>query len=409
MKSEKPKISLFPIFLTVFIDLLGLGIVLPVTPALLLNPAEPILPAETDIHTRTLIYGYLTAIYPIMQFFGAPVLGALSDRHGRKKMLALSLSGTLLGYLLFAYSIITNNIILLFISRALDGFTGGNIAIALSAISDISTEKTRARNFGLIGAAFGLGFILGPYIGGKLADPNIVSWFRSDTPFWFAAILTGLNLILIQFNFKETLLKPKESKVSMSTGLINLGNAIRHPRLSPLFLVVFLITLGFNFFTQFFSVFLISKFKMSVSQVSDIFAYVGLWIVIGQGALQRPLSAKFKPVAILKFSMVVLALVLPLLLVPDESQWLFLVIPFVALSNGLTQPNMTAMVSMEADASEQGQILGINQSIQSIGMAIPPIVAAYINEISINLPIISSASLIFLGWLLLMSRRTKSA
>jgi DHA1 family tetracycline resistance protein-like MFS transporter len=176
-----------------------------------------------------------------------------------------------------------------------------------------------------------------------------------------------------------------------------------------LFLVVFLITLGFNFFTQFFSVFLISKFKMSVSQVSDIFAYVGLWIVIGQGALQRPLSAKFKPVAILKFSMVVLALVLPLLLVPDESQWLFLVIPFVALSNGLTQPNMTAMVSMEADASEQGQILGINQSIQSIGMAIPPIVAAYINEISINLPIISSASLIFLGWLLLMSRRTKSA
>ena len=137
------------------------------------------------------------------QFFGAPILGAMSDRFGRKKILILSLVGTCIGYLFFGAGIAAASLITLFISRAIDGFTGGNISIALSAIADISDPKEKAKNFGLIGMAFGLGFILGPYIGGKLADPSVVGWFTHSTPFWFAAALTFLNIILVTFRSEE--------------------------------------------------------------------------------------------------------------------------------------------------------------------------------------------------------------
>lgn len=166
---EKNKFSIFPIFFTVFLDLLGLGIIIPILPAVLIDPRTGLLPFSTTFATRTLIFGFLIAAYPLAQFFSSPILGALADKHGRKKILTLSLLGTLVGYILFAMGLVTQNIYLLFIGRIIDGFTGGNISIAQSAIADISDEKTKSKNFGLIGMAFGLGFIIGPYVGGKLS------------------------------------------------------------------------------------------------------------------------------------------------------------------------------------------------------------------------------------------------
>lgn len=397
-KAASHRSPLLTIFLTVFIDLLGVGIVIPVIGPLLLDPSHHMLSAELSIHTRTILLGFLIASFPLAQFFGAPMLGALSDRHGRKKILTISLLGTLIGYILFAVAILQQNIYILFASRILDGFTGGNISIALSAISDISDEKSKAKNFGMVGAAFGLGFILGPYIGGKLADPNIVSWFNAATPFWFASILTILNLVFVFIAFPETLKEKRHTPVSMLTGMRNIGKAFQLTHLRTIFLVVFLITLGFNFFTQFFQVFLIHKFNYTISQIADIFAYIGIWIVFAQGGLQRPLSKKFSPLSILQISAILLGIVLPMLLVPTEPKYIFFVLPFIAIFQGLTQPNITSVVSSQAGKDEQGQILGINQSIQSLGMAIPPIIASYITAININLPILTASLCIIMGW-----------
>jgi len=395
---KKKNSSILTVFFTVFIDLLGLGIVIPILPALIINPTANLLPFDTTFSQRTIIYGFLIASYPIMQFFGAPILGTLADRFGRKKILSLSLFGTWIGYLLFIIGILTQDIYLLFIGRSIDGFTGGNISIAQSAISDISTEENKSRNFGLIGMAFGLGFVFGPYIGGKLSDPSVVSWFSFETPFYLALLLTTLNILLVYKMFPETLKEKSTRKIDLLAGFKNLGKAVSHPQMRSIFMVVFLLTIGFNFFTQFFQVFLISKFSFSQSQIGDLFAYMGLWIAVAQGAFLRPLSKKFSSQTILSFSIILLAFTFPLLLLPDKAIWIYVIIPFIAIFQGLTQPNTTAIVSGLSDAKSQGEILGMNQSIASLAQAIPPIVAGFLTAINVNLPTLFAAGSTLLAW-----------
>ncbi len=396
---KKKNSSILTVFFTVFIDLLGLGIVIPILPALIINPTANLLPLDTSFSQRTIIYGFLIASYPIMQFFGAPILGTLADRFGRKKILTLSLFGTWIGYLLFIIGILTQDIYLLFIGRSIDGFTGGNISIAQSAISDISTEENKSRNFGLIGMAFGLGFVFGPYIGGKLSDPSVVSWFSFETPFYLALLLTTFNILLVFKMFPETLKEKSTRKIDLLAGFKNLGKAVSHPQMRSIFIIVFLLTIGFNFFTQFFQVFLISKFSFSQSQIGDLFAYMGLWIAVAQGAFLRPLSKKFSSQTILSFSIILLAITFPLLLLPDKAIWIYVIIPFIAIFQGLTQPNTTAIVSGLSDSKSQGEILGMNQSIASLAQAIPPIVAGFLTAINVNLPTLFAAGSTLLAWL----------
>lgn len=391
--------SILPIFFTVFLDLLGLGIVIPILPAVIIDPRNGVLPMSFSFSSRTLIYGFLIASFPLAQFFGAPILGALADKHGRKKLLTISLFGTLLGYVLFAVGIIEKNIYLLFLGRILDGFTGGNISIAQSAIADISDEKTKSRNFGLVGMAFGFGFIIGPYIGGKLSDPSIISWFNYATPFWLSVILSTINIILVIFRFEETLAARREVEVSIFSGIRNIQKAFTLERIRVMFLVVFLLTVGFNFFTQFFQVFLIGKFKFNQSQIGDFFAYIGLWSAFAQGGLLRPLSKKFSPRNILSYSIILLAATFPVLLIPDKAIYLYMIIPFIAAFQGLTNPNATAIVSNLTEKDKQGEILGINQSIQSLAQAIPPIIAGFVTSVNINMPIVFAAISTITAWL----------
>lgn len=396
MKSQK--LSIVPIFLTILIDMIGVGIIIPVFATILLKPDTGLLPAGTSEALRTMTIGFLIAMYPISQFFGAPILGALSDRIGRKKALILSLIGTVVGYILFGYGIVANALIILFVSRILDGFTGGNISIVMSAIADISNPQEKAKNFGLVGMAFGFGFILGPAIGGKLSDPAVVSWFTFATPFWFAAALSMLNIVFILWKFEETLAIPVQSRLSLLTGLRNIRKAFSMQRMRTMLLVVFLLTLGFNFFTQFFQVFLIQKFEFTQSDIGNIFAYVGVCIAVVQGGLTRPLSQRFAATSIMSFCSLALAFTLPLLLLPPESWMLYLILPFVAVFNGLTFPNANAIVSNLADAQSQGEVLGINQSMQALAMAIPPIIAGFIVTIDRNLPILTGSILTLIAW-----------
>jgi len=397
--SSKKSSPLFPIILTVFLDLLGLGIVIPIAAPLLLTPQEGMLPLNAGLSERSIVLGFLLGIYSIAQFFGAPVLGTLADKYGRKKLLLLSLAGTCAGYVLFAIGILQRNIWLCFASRVLDGFTGGNISIANSAIADITDEKNRAKNFGLVGMSFGLGFILGPFIGGVLANPRLVSWFDYDTPYWFAALLSLVNMLVLMALFQETLRHKQERHISLATGFRNVGKAFSQRNLSAIFLTVFLVTFGFNFFTQFFQVFLIHKFSYSPTDIANLFGYIGLWLAFTQGAITRPLSKRFEPAGIVAVSTLLCAVTFPFLLLPSRSAWIYAIVPFIAILNGLATPNLTAVISMQASAQEQGSMLGIRQSMQALAMAFPPILAGFITGINVNMPMWAAAVFTLLGGL----------
>jgi DHA1 family tetracycline resistance protein-like MFS transporter len=215
------------IIFTIVLDTLGIGILVPVVPQLLGNPASPhyLLAADVSLGTGYILLGGMVAMYPIMQFFATPVLGQLSDRYGRRPILALSLFGTALGYVLFAVGILLKSIPLLFVARALDGLTGGNVSVAQAAIADLTLPKDRTKNFGLIGAAFGFGFILGPFLGGTLADPSVVSWFTAATPFWFAAILATFNTLSVLWFFSETNQHLRPIEVEFARSVRNIAKA----------------------------------------------------------------------------------------------------------------------------------------------------------------------------------------
>ncbi len=395
---------LFAIIFTVFLDLLGFGIVIPVLGPLLLNPANGILDPATTFSQRTIIIGLLTASYAVAQFFSSPILGALSDRHGRKKLLTLCVAGTGLGYVLFAYGIITGQLWLLFVGRIIDGLTGGNISVAMSAIADISDEKSKPKNFGLVGMAFGLGFIIGPFLGGKLSDPSILSWFNFTTPFFAATILTILNVCIIYFNFPETLKVSYARTVSLLTGARNIKKAFTNVNMRSMFMVVFLFTFSFTLFTQFLQIFFIQKFSWSQSQIGDYFAYIGIWIAITQGLITRNLAKKYTPGQVLSFSLFGLSIAMWATFVPTQSWLAFVVGAFIAIFNGLTGPNSTTIVSGLADEKSQGEILGLSQSVQALAQAVPPLLGGVLAGANINYPIIAASVVMLAAWFIFITR-----
>ncbi|MCB0644955.1 MAG: MFS transporter, partial [Phaeodactylibacter sp.] len=247
--------------------------------------------------------------------------------------------------------------------------------------------------------AFGLGFILGPALGGLLADSTVVSWFDSDTPFWFTAILTFLNILFVIFRFSETLKEPRESRVSPWTGIRNIGLSFRIPNLRVIFVVVLLLSLGFSFFTQFYSVYLITEFEYTEKSIGLLYGWIGIWLVITQGLIVRRLSNYFRSTQLLNVSILFLSLSIGSLLVPSVDWWFFILNPLVAIAQGITAPNMTAVVSGQAGAERQGEVLGINQSMQSLGQAVPPVIAGYIHALNEQFPLLAAAGLTFLGWI----------
>jgi MFS transporter, DHA1 family, tetracycline resistance protein len=410
-EAQQKKI-LATLLLTVFIDLLGVTIVIPIVAPLFLDLKAGILPFDFStvnpqsmaqaikdaIHSRTVMYAFLIASFPLAQFFGAPYLGALADKIGRKKVLTFSLIGTLIGYVIFALGIHYKLIWMLFAGRIIDGFTGGNIAVVFSSIADISTPENKTKNFGLIGAAFGMGFIIGPYIGGKLADPNIVSWFNFETPYWVSAILCFINIFMVLYLYRETITTFSQKRINVFQGFINLQKAFTMRQTRTLFSVVFFSTLGFTMFTTFFIVFLDAKFKFSTSNIGDYFAFIGLFIAFTQGFLSRKLS-HIAPAKVIQTVCLGLAFALIIVTLPNKVWLLYMVSPLIAINQGLFAPNLQTLVSNSVGAAQQGEISGINQSIQSIGQAIPPIIAAYLVSQNQSFAMYGAAFFTFIAWL----------
>lgn len=398
------------VLMTIFLDVLGVGILIPIVPELLANPHSNffLLPHGWSFTSGLILLGWLIAIYPLMQFIATPILGQLSDRFGRKPVLAFSIFGTAIGYALFAIGILHRNIPLLFAARALDGITGGNLSVAQAVIADVTPPKDRAKRFALIGAAFGTGFVLGPYLGAKLGSPNASffglfntpHWFNPATPFWFTTILSFINFLLIVALLPETNKQLKRIKVKFTKSISNIVTAATYPGLRVIFPTVFLFWGGFAFFQTFFQVVLIQKLHFSQSNIGDFFAYVGIWIAFTQAVVTPLLAKRFRPWQVLRVSLLGAGLTLFLYLTANSTTDLLWITPLFALFLGNSIANTLALVSISADQNIQGEVLGINASVQSLAQAIPAAMSGYLATIGISTPVLAGGITVVAGGLL---------
>jgi len=301
---------------------------------------------------------------------------------------------------------LTKNIPLLFIGRAVDGITGGNISVARAVIADVTAPEHRARNFGLMGAVFGLGFVMGPYIGARLATPNAnffglfhtPHWFSPSTPFWFTAGLSLINTVLLLLILPETHQHINRGlKLVWAKSVSNIVKAAQLPGLRTIFTAEFLFWGGFTFFTTFFQILLIQKLHFNTNNVGDFFAYIGICIALSQIILVPLVGKRLKGHQILRFSLIGNGLALFLQLWPQTGGQLLLVAPFIAIFNGLTMANASALVSISAGREVQGEVLGIEASVQALAQAIPAAISGYIATMGVNMPVLVGGIVVVAG------------
>jgi multidrug resistance protein len=352
---------LLVIFVTVFIDLVGFGIVIPVLPFYV---------EGTRFNAGPRAVTLLFAIYSVMQLIFSPILGRMSDRYGRRPILFFSLLGTSLGFFILGFA---TTLWMLFLGRIIDGVTGGNISTAQAYIADVTTEENRAKGMGLIGAAFGLGFIFGPAIGG------ILSRWGVHVPFLFAGVLSLANATLLYFVLPETVTPDHPARVSAAVGRWSqLARALRQSRLAFVLAVYFLFVTAFSIMTSSFALFTLYRFGFDAHDTGWIFAFVGVVGAVVQGVLISRLVKAFgePPLVIVGALLFTASLVLIPLTGPHTGMIALLALgALFALGNGLATPSLTSLASKSAGAAEQGGLLGVTQAVASLSRTVGPLIS----------------------------------
>ena len=364
------------IFAIVFVDLLGFSLILPLVPFY-----------AKDFGASDTVVGLLVASYAAAQLIGAPILGRLSDRVGRRPVLLISILGTAIGFVILG---VANQLWLLFFSRILDGLTGGNISVAQAYISDITDEKNRARGLGLIGAAFGLGFIIGPALGGILStigttmDVGAINWTYA-LPAFLAALIAVINLVAVFVFLPESLTDERRADIAnnpnTSFSLRNLHMAFQRPQVGPLLTTRFFTSLAFTIFTTVFPLYALKRLDLQVNQTAFILAYVGILVALVQGVAIGRLSARFQERQLIFASTALMTLaLLAWALTPSVTVLLIVLIP-LAFSGGILSTVVNSALTKVVSVEEIGGILGLSAALESATRVISPTLGGILLDI----------------------------
>jgi len=360
------------VFVTVFIDLLGFGIIIPLLPFY----------AETFGATAFTV-GMLATSFSLMQFIFAPIWGRVSDRVGRRPIILLGLLGSCVSYLAFAMA---GTLAGLFAARIFAGIAGANIPTAQAVVADLTTPENRAKGMGMVGAAFGLGFIFGPAIGGFL------SRYGYAMPAFFASALSLANFVAAWFLLPETL-KPEHRAIERVGRMDALRTALARPHLPLLLLIGFLVVAAFSAFESTFALFAERVYAFHASTIGYVFAFVGVILVIVQGFLVGKVVRHIGEHHIVPASLAIVAI--GLLMIPGTHSVAALLVAngVMAVGMGFNNPSLMSLISRYSAAEDQGGVMGLTQSLNSLARIVGPVWGGFaFDHLGIGMPYISAAA-----------------
>lgn len=393
------KKPLLVIFMTVFIDLVGFGIIIPLNPFL-----------AREFGASAFEVGLLMSIYSLMQFVFSPFWGQLSDHWGRRPIILISLFGAAISHLWFAFA---PSLVFLFLARGLAGVFGGNISTAMAYIADVTESKDRSKGMGLIGAAFGLGFVLGPAIGGFASRwGEALGTIPPFGPSWaavIASIICFSNFVLAYFVLSESLpmtLRDKSSSwrerlKKRPARLAKIFELVRRPTLGTLLVIYFFATFAMAHMEASLFLFVRDRFEFSLTEASLGFAYVGLIMVFTQGFFIRKLLPILGEKKMALWGLTLSALGLLGIGYSDSVWFLASAVTLLGVGSGFTNPALTGSVSLLASESEQGATLGVNQSLSALGRILGPASGGFLYaHLALSAPFFSGALFYVLALLL---------
>ncbi len=353
------------IFLTVLLDLLGFGIVIPILP----------LYAER-MHATDFETGVLLAIYSVMQLFFSPIWGRLSDRAGRRPVLLISILGSCgsqLGYAL------APSFWWLVVARGFAGVCGANITAAQAYIADVTDESRRAAGMGMLGAAMGIGFVFGPAVGGFLSTRS------ANLPFFVAAALAAVNFVSAFVILKE----PRDAAHRTRARALTWAGLVRAattPRLLALMVMYFVVTFAFANLESTFSFFLNRRFRYGNSQIGELFAYIGVVMVVVQGGLVRRFVPRFGERRMIVAGTLLMGVSFLMTSHASSLATLLVAVGVMAVGNGLNTPSLSSLISRGASGDHQGGVLGVSQSMGALARILGPLVGLSLVQFGISIP-----------------------
>jgi MFS transporter, DHA1 family, tetracycline resistance protein len=350
------------LFLIVFVDLVGFGLVIPLLPFYAVRFAAS--PQEVTA---------LLAVYSLAQLVTAPLWGRLSDKIGRRPVLLFSLTASAFAYLWLGGA---TALWMLFAARAFAGACAGNIAAAQAYIADVTRPEERARGMGLIGAAFGLGFIIGPALGGLIAG-NDPATADIETPAWIAAGLSMLAFCGVLLLLSESLPAGVRSRAVAHNRIGAVVEVLHRPVLSRLILVFFLVILAFAGMESTFALWAMGEFGWGPRQVGYVFAYVGILSAVLQGGLIGRLTRRFGEERLLLCGLALIGAGLLLMTLAHNLAVLVVAVTGLSLGMGLSQPSLNSLISRRAGNEEQGEVMGVSQSVGSLSRVLGPFAAGF--------------------------------
>jgi MFS transporter, DHA1 family, tetracycline resistance protein len=365
------------ILLTVLVDVIGFGIVIPILPFYV-----------SEFGASAFMVTLLFASYSVCSFLSSPFLGSLSDRIGRRPVLLFSIASTAVGWFVFASASVLP---LLFLGRIIDGLAAGNFSIAQTYLIDLSkNEKDRTANIGLLGAAFGIGFTLGPIIGGTL------SRISHSAPFFFAGGLATLNVIVAYFTLPETNFNLRKDKISYHP-FTPIMRAVRAKSIHPMLLTWIAFAVAQVVSQSIFALFTQRVFGFTSFTTGMLFTAMGVIIVINQGALlKRFWLPNFTPgqLEVIMFAMLAAAVVM----IASQREWLFMLsLPLLGTGQGILRTAITSRTAGAVDPTMKGETLGILASLMSAAMALVPAAAGALFEINPSIPYVLSGLVLLVG------------